>query len=172
MLQILQRGQEVSKQNWELLRVAVVDLQEYVFLGRLFLRGRGHWGASVGLRLPAIRRLLACSQGTCTAFSSCSSEALKEPWVEDVGPDEAAGHQMPADLLSKACSPALVGLLEWWLYTSVTAMQSQALLLLACNAAGWPAEAVIWSGHWSAPPNRAVHTAAALMHETPKEAPQ
>ena len=36
MLQILQRGQEVSKQNWELLRVAVVDLQEYVFLGRLF----------------------------------------------------------------------------------------------------------------------------------------
>ena len=45
-MQILQRGKEVSKQNWELLRVAVVDLQEYVFLGRLFF-GDGATGEQV-----------------------------------------------------------------------------------------------------------------------------
>ena len=34
--QILERGQEISKRDWRLARVAIVDLQQQTYIGRLF----------------------------------------------------------------------------------------------------------------------------------------
>ncbi|KAK9817987.1 hypothetical protein WJX72_005385 [[Myrmecia] bisecta] len=34
--QVLQRGQEISKRDWRLLRIAVVDMRNNIFIGRLF----------------------------------------------------------------------------------------------------------------------------------------
>ena len=34
--QVLQRGQEISRSDWKLLRMAIVELREFVFIGRLF----------------------------------------------------------------------------------------------------------------------------------------
>ena len=35
-LQVLQRGQEVSKRDWKVLRVAIVELRDQTYIGRLF----------------------------------------------------------------------------------------------------------------------------------------
>ncbi len=34
--QILERGQEISKRDWRVVRVAIVDLQQQTYIGRLF----------------------------------------------------------------------------------------------------------------------------------------
>ena len=34
--QVLQRGQEVSKRDWKVLRVAIVELRDQTYIGRLF----------------------------------------------------------------------------------------------------------------------------------------
>ena len=45
-VQVLQRGQEISKRDWRILRVAVVALQEYTYVGRIFF-GDADTGAVV-----------------------------------------------------------------------------------------------------------------------------
>ena len=43
---MLQRGQEISKSDWKLLRMAIVELRGLVFIGRLFF-GREDTGEVV-----------------------------------------------------------------------------------------------------------------------------
>ena len=45
-MQVLQRGQEISKSEWKLLRMAIVELRGLVFIGRLFF-GRADTGEVV-----------------------------------------------------------------------------------------------------------------------------
>ena len=35
-VQVLQRGQDVSKRDWKVLRVAIVELRDQTYIGRLF----------------------------------------------------------------------------------------------------------------------------------------
>ena len=35
-MQVLQRGQDISKRDWKVLRVAIVELRDQTYIGRLF----------------------------------------------------------------------------------------------------------------------------------------
>jgi hypothetical protein len=37
---VLERGQEISKREWKLIRVAIVDIQNSTYIGRLFFGDR------------------------------------------------------------------------------------------------------------------------------------
>jgi bifunctional DNase/RNase len=36
LTQVLQRGQDISKRDWKVLRVAIVELRDSTYIGRLF----------------------------------------------------------------------------------------------------------------------------------------
>lgn len=35
-LQVLERGQEISKRDWKLIRVAIVEMKDNTYIGRIF----------------------------------------------------------------------------------------------------------------------------------------
>ena len=86
-VQVLQRGQDVSKRDWKVLRVAIVELRDQTYIGRLFFGDAdsgavvwdcdcrpsdGCWLALKVVYLPIFPHVPGfCSLSICTSTGLC-----------------------------------------------------------------------------------------------------
>ena len=85
-MQVLQRGQSISKRDWKLIRVAIVDMQSFTYIGRLFFgnqeTGEVAWDCDcrpsdgMWLAQQVLGSNLCCSSLLCKLF--CMNEGYPQ----------------------------------------------------------------------------------------------